>query len=261
MSAEEEGASKTRKPPWWRSSKVKWVVLAGLVAFAVLSGLIGHSTTDEDLKGMCFGFVTELSGAVITFILLELIVGGVERQEEKKQQKIEKERERKRQLIAMLRSREKTEQQKDALDELKRCWLYDGSLNEQNLEGANLSEMRLAGAKLRSAILIEANLQCAHLGDSILDGAYLTDANLNNADLDGAKLMRARLDGATLIKANLRNADLSHAHLEGANLTGADLTSANWSEVVLDEDTILPDGVRWTTGIKLEDHLCPAEKL
>ena len=71
------------------------------------------------------------------------------------------------------------------------------------------------------------------------------------ADLRGTNLTLATLDGANLIHAELQNACLSYSRLQfasvfGANLLGADLQGAMLTNAQFDENTILPDGSKWT---------------
>ena len=115
--------------------------------------------------------------------------------------------------------------------------LEEANLEGANLRGANLEEANLEGANLRGANLEDANLrganlEGAYLEDANLRGAYLEDANLRGAylrgaNLEGANLRGANLEDANLRGANLRGANLRSAYLEGANLRSADLRDAN----------------------------------
>lgn len=79
------------------------------------------------------------------------------------------------------------------------------------------------------------------LADGSLQEVYLEGAALQGANLWHADLQRAYLGHADLQGANLGYADLRGAILERAKLQGAYLGRAHF-----DEDTILPDGTRWT---------------
>ena len=76
-----------------------------------------------------------------------------------------------------------------------------------------------------------------------LQEADLRGANLQEAILWLANLQEANLRVASLQEANLRVANLQEANLWGANLQGADLGGATF-----DENTMLPDGTKWTPG-------------
>lgn len=222
-------------------------------------------------------FSTEMFGAFLTFVFIELIVGQREkRREEERAQKELKER-----LIRELGS-SVNEVAKHAAEELRATyWLRDTSLHradlkQADLQGADLSKAdlqqadleyaRLQGtdlswANLEKAVLDGANLQGAKLHVTNLRGAFLErshlqktdlfDAKLQGAFLKGANLRGANLAGANLQGAKLQEADLQGAVLTGANLRGADLTFANLKEVIwgvteFDENTSLPDGSQWT---------------
>jgi uncharacterized protein YjbI with pentapeptide repeats len=108
------------------------------------------------------------------------------------------------------------------------------SLEEANLEGANLSAAQLPRANLQGArllyaymsdaMLAEANLQDAEISYALLDGATLIGAKLDGAILDATKMRGAQLVGASMIGAQLQAAFLQGATLDEAKLDGADLS-------------------------------------
>jgi uncharacterized protein YjbI with pentapeptide repeats len=77
----------------------------------------------------------------------------------------------------------------------------------------------------------------------------LHGAFLRRTDLSSARLKRANLRGADFSNAIFRGADFESAALDGTILKGADLTGARnlteaqLSSAILDETTILPDGI------------------
>lgn len=157
-------------------------------------------------------FSTEMFGALLTFYLLEKVVGT----------RSEKER-----LIRQLRSRDH-QFGLLAVEELKeRGWLRDGSLQESDLMGVNLHEADLAFADLQESRLYRANLQKADLLR-----AELQEADMAFADLKGANFWDANLKGTNLREASLR--DLQ-----------------NISMATFDELTTLPNGDKWSDGYDL----------
>ncbi len=140
--------------------------------------------------------------------------------------------------------------------DLQRAFLFGADLqraclSRAKLQGANLYEARLEGtdltdAQLQGANLFRADLRRARLDGARLQGALLGGADLREASLTGANLQGALLGGATLQEANLRGARLERANLEGARLPGAIL-----AEIACDENTILPDGTRWSPDADL----------
>lgn len=152
------------------------LVSAGLSLFSLIQTPEGSS--DEWWAGWAQNLSTDLLGAIVTYLLFELIIARRQREEEY-QQDVNR---RKAWLIEHLRSSNNQEALK-ALEELSEHeWLYDGSLKqvflrEANLEGANLRQADLRGADLRGANLKHTQLMFANLS-----GAYLV-----GADLEGAK--------------------------------------------------------------------------
>jgi hypothetical protein len=120
------------------------------------------------------------------------------------------------QLIPRLRSRVNTVALSAVSELSQQGWLHDGSLQGVYLSGANLQGARLRDANLQEALLVAANLQ-------------------------GADLFRANLQGTHFWRANLREINLAAANLTDAVLHEAHLAGAQFSE-----ETILPDGSRWT---------------
>lgn len=77
-----------------------------------------------------------------------------------------------------------------------------------------------------------------------VQGAFLRRTNLSNANLEGANLREADFSNAILRGANLKNAILEGTILKGADLSGArNLTSAQLKRAVLDDSTVLPEGI------------------
>lgn len=123
------------------------------------------------------------------------------------------------------RSRLLSGDRKSAVESLllahRKGWFADGSMEDLNLAGIDLSE-----ARLRGIMLVQAHLPNARLQRADLDHANLSHATLSGANLNGALLQRAQLMQANLIASDLREANLAQADLSDAVLTGADLRSA-----------------------------------
>ena len=120
-------------------------------------------------------------------------------------------------------------------------WLFDGTLHDAQLIGANLEGVDLISANMRNANLFEINLQGADLAEIHLEGADLRVANLQDTFM-----LFANLEGADLKHADLQRADLGEANLSGANLESAIIHDTNL------EDATLPDGTVWTSGTDME---------
>lgn len=192
----------------------------------------------ESFPGFLLNFGTELAGALVTFILFDLLIGVTEKLDEAE----EKEVEHKQKLIIQMGSRVQSVAV-PAVEELRiHGWLTDASLTQKNFREANLEGTQLYEARLERVFLEHANLK---------------EANLHRANLRGAELSRANLDGAFLEDVNLRTANLGYASLKGANLRcamlegasliGADLQDANLVFAIFDTTTVLPDGSNWAS--------------
>lgn len=144
--------------------------------------------------------------------------------------------------------------------------LQHANLSEARLEYANLNNARLYNTQLINATLWEANLMNVNIMNSVmykaalwrtnLSGANLTLCNLSETNMSGAilvdtKLGSADLANANLVEANLAKSFLGHANLSKANLEDANLEGSWLNNAHFDEDTILPDGQRWTPRVKM----------
>lgn len=149
-------------------------------------------------------FGTEMFGAFLTFLLIEVLVSGRrEREAEARHLK-----ERGEQLIRQLRSSVNAEARRAAEELRARGWLMDGTLRGADLHGANLQEASLYRADMQGANLLRADLQGANLREANLQGARMQwvdirGANLRKANLEEAHLGGGKVDGAVLVEANL----------------------------------------------------------
>jgi len=198
--------------------------LLGFFAGAVSVSLASHVFSQQVnwwawLDSFAQNFGTEIFGAYLTFLLIEVLVGG-RRGREAEARRTE---ERKQWLIRQMRSRV-NEEAVQATEEMRVAgWLWDGSLYEAALFGANLEGANLSGAALVRANLRGANLHGADLTATHLMGADLRHTNLKGASLVEADLRKVTLSGADLEGLSLREANLGEANLREANLAGADL--------------------------------------
>jgi uncharacterized protein YjbI with pentapeptide repeats len=181
---------------------------AGAITFSLISHLQGAQANLWSWADSLFqNFGTEMFGAFLTFLLIEVLVTG-RRQRESEAKEAQQ---RKGQLLIQMRS-EDSERVLLAINELRlHGWHKDGTLRGAALQSANLER------------------------------AILREANLDQADLRGAALRWADLRGASLRGALLDQADFSGANLERAQMGGAALGYAEF-----DEGTTLPDGSKWT---------------
>ena len=228
----------------------KWV-LVGLGVGTLISLLSGILLTD-DWGGLLLNVGAEFGGALATYGLLELLIRRRE-EEEAKEKELKAQ---KADLIAQMGSSVKDVAIAAAEELARRGWLTDGSLRGAQLAGANLPKADLMEANLQEADVHGADLQGTLLFAASLQGADLIAANLQEADLvranlQGAHLFMANLQGANLSDADLRETVLGRADLQGAGLDGTDLQratliGANLQGATLNENTILPDGTKWT---------------
>jgi hypothetical protein len=228
------------------------VVLLGLFSLAVRGSIGAYSGTifPTGWQPWWDGFLqnsgTEMLGAFMTFVLLELIRGRRERryQEEADERRTKATQELVRgfiqaQELARLLAAQTPEERQPILESMKATGLLKGAnLRGANLEGASLYRVNLQGAVLDSAVLQWADLGRANLQGTMLMGANLEGAILFEASLQGANLYHANLHGVNLYQANLQG-----AYLGGVNLQGAKgLAVKQLREVETLEGATLPDG-------------------
>jgi hypothetical protein len=171
-----------------------WLVPQNIaIILALLGGAVSLSlysiSSRKDWKGIGLGLATELVGAALLYVLLDV---GIDEAEEK------------RTLILELGSGAPGVAMRAAEKLTDNGWLYDGSLQGAYLGGANL----------RGANLLWADLSETNLGWADLSGAYLRETNLGWADLSGAYLRETILGGAYLRRADLSGAQLSEARYD-----------------------------------------------
>jgi len=138
-------------------------------------------------------------------------------------------------IDSLLRRRE----EERAVRELKERLISELSLN------TNVFAKRAASILWRRGWLQDGSVRYADLEAANLEGAYLRDADFTDSDLHYANLMGANLRGAKLTRTDLRSTNLAKADLREADLCQARV----YSNTVLDEQTIMPDGTHWNAGI------------
>ena len=181
MAQDTLGRLKRRIRQEWRSISPlqKWV-LAILLAVALVSALPAIlMDNDQTWAGFGVNLGTEMIGAVATYILLQLVIGGRARKEE---------------LIAQMGSTVNDVAVHAAYELRRHGWLTDGSLMGADLSGVDLSKADLSSANLSGARLVEANL-----GGADLRGADLRGADLSGANLEEAKATPEQLDQAATV--------------------------------------------------------------
>jgi uncharacterized protein YjbI with pentapeptide repeats len=254
------------------------VAIFSSVGSAVVNAAFHVDTSPSWWVSWLQNFSTEMFGAFLTFILIELVVGG-------RKERVAEERTLNREKVNLIQSLRTGNKRtvKVTLERLRENgWLTDGSLRGASLVGADLKQVDLNRADLQGCILRNSDLQEAILTEANLpfidlEGANLKGANLRAAKLYGVNLYRTILDYADMSAANLGLISFYDASLSGANLTntdlkgkllvdsdltgtilkGADLEGAKlgvydsrFPELLpplMDEDTVLPDGSNWTS--------------
>lgn len=225
-------------------------VLALLLAIAMATSILSlldnpDGWTAEWRSEWLQNFSTEMLGAIITFLLFELILGT--RQEYEK-------------LVAELGSTI-AETTNRAAEQLRRKgWLTNGnldgiSLRDADLRNINFTKARLRSVDFRNAYLMNATMTHGDFLQSNLHGAILHNAGMVGANFDGSILKSADMKNSSLRQASLQNADLTQSNLyrvrlietnlSGTSLNGANLKSAEIRDVICNSQTILPDGTTW----------------
>ncbi|GAB5492750.1 MAG: hypothetical protein Phog2KO_29650 [Phototrophicaceae bacterium] len=195
--------------------------------------------------GALQNFSTEMLGAIITFGLIEVIVGSRDRREDLAQQL----------RVGDTKTLIILEDNNIKINDINLSgarW-ENIDLIDANLVGANLMRSNLLYGKLIHANLVGANLVGANLMYADLSGARLADANLAFANLESVNLAGADLAGvnlvcANLVEAKLENVNLAHVYLAGADLKNANLKGANLEYVRF------PDGILWHEDLDIQRY-------
>ncbi|MBN1309958.1 MAG: pentapeptide repeat-containing protein [Anaerolineae bacterium] len=187
---------------WWYSlseaTRLRLLIIPILLICTVLPTLWSLAR-DPDWPGLALNFGTDMGGTLVTFILIDLLLGSREKREAEEREKAR--------LIGQMHSRDNG-LTLAAVEELRaHGWLVDGTLRGANLVNANLQGGYLRYANLREVNLHRANCRKTRLGHTDLRGADLEDADFQGADLDEVKLQGAQVLLSQLTQANrLRNA-------------------------------------------------------
>lgn len=220
---------------------------SGAIVFVALllagiSLIASHAFTGADglpgwLEGLGQNFGTEMCGAAITFVMIEMLLAT---RRAKEAEEREKER-----LILQMGSPIREAAVEAARQLAARGWLQDGSLQGANLKDANLEGARLENANLQGAKLNSAILQRTKFRKARLMGAVLTFADLRGASLMLVNFEKAYAPGVDLRGAVLSSAVLNLTNLESAKLQGArGFSTDQLKQAKSLEDTTLPDGTR-----------------
>jgi hypothetical protein len=204
-------------------AKVLVILAVAAVTFSVWGAMRGGIDSWSDLL---MGLGTDLLGAVVTYLLIDRLLGEKDRVES---------------LIVQMGSTVNDVALAAAHELVRRGHATDGSLEGVNLRGANLAGLKLAAARLTKARLDWADLRDSEVIVSNLRGVSLIQANLSGARFGGTSFGGAYMCGADLCNADLQSANLIGADLRGANLKGAKLWFAEVAGADFDE-AILPDG-------------------
>jgi hypothetical protein len=159
---------------------------------------------------------------------------------------------------------------------LKGADLEHARLVDADLTRANLQEARLSWASLQNAKLLDADLRRSKLIGAHLERCSLYGTNFSGADMSFVNLTSAVIFGADFSNADLRGAIFDEAALlGGTNFSGANLQHASLRNVrksapgmkisvnpnrfmiVLDPETILPDGSHWSPDRDLREFTDP----
>jgi Pentapeptide repeats (9 copies) len=148
---------------------------------------------DEWTSGIAVGMGTGTAAAVLTFLLIDMMLGRQRAAESRESQ----ERERLGNLLARLRAGE-AEDNRGVLEQMRAAgWLKNGQLRGADFSGANLESLEFDSADLRGAKFVAARLRRASFRN-----ADVSDARFNRADLRGARFEGAIADGADFTMAS-----------------------------------------------------------
>lgn len=267
---------------WWKQlTEIQKQILGILILTSSGLTLLGL-LLDQDIPGIILNLATELLGAAITFVLIDIVLGRIQKAEEERRA-FEKDVENlKHQLVsgnsmtANIAAQTLTSLKLHRTDALFGLDLKSKDLREVDFDDYNFKRVNFRGSELQRAKFRHANLVDSNFNDAKLTGALFSHSILSNSTLLGSdmrdavldsieaqhaifvdcNLQRANVRGANLVNANFTNADLRGSDFSHSNICGVDFTDANldgvvFSGVIFDQNTILPDGsvMKSTTDI------------
>jgi hypothetical protein len=262
--------------------------IIGVMAFPLINLI------EQDAQGLLESLVPEIFGIVVTVGVIDTIIRKRDNERELRELKIRLVWEAgSRSNDTAVRAIDELRHNRwltgmDGL--LKGARLEDANLENALMDGANLMETHLSRANLPHAQLRKANISATQSFETNLSSAKLGGANLSNssyiwADFSGANLVATNLSNSDFSGANLSNTYLALTRLCGVNLNEAKLSgvrsfnkglyqpvidSMNKTTsdpikidknigAIFDENTILPDGSKWTEGRDMREFTHPEE--
>ena len=163
------------------------IILLGSAVGASLLSLVVDIIRDPNpivwMQNWLENFSTEMFGAFLTFVLIEVIFHSRQQREAEDRAT----RELKERLVREMGSTDNGFAWRAVRELAAKKWLYDGTARGASLWRANLQDVYLTNADLQGADLNRANLRGAKLTKANLCGARLLDADLLEVRLDGAQ--------------------------------------------------------------------------
>lgn len=255
-----------------RKRIVVWILLLGLGFFVIsfvldftrnaANGTLNEYWFPEWVDNLFLNLGTEALGVVIAFVYVESILSRYRdlNAEKTTRQQLRED------MLFRLKSRVNSEVIR-AIEELRRHdWLTDGTLNNFQIENANMTAVDLSHANIKQIRLVGVTGTAARFYGSDMEECGIIGSIFNNAQFSGAKLANAKLQfnefkGADFGQADLRGVNFSYSDLTGAKFKIYVWTKASnrwaWQHAMFDETTILPDGSTWTPDIDLEQFTDP----
>lgn len=140
------------------------------------------------------------------------------------------------------------------IDQLNRR--RDDKRHREEKESARQNKEKEIRSKLTIQLSSRNNALSMNSIKELRERGWLTDgsiigADLSYADLSEADLFEANLSDVILYRSNLYMARLYSADLRGANLRDANLYRANTNNILMNSETILPNGDKWSEDIDL----------
>lgn len=247
------------------AERLRWVFIGG--AFLIGSLVSGGAIlAGESFTGFLLNLGTEIIGAALLYIVLDIFIGRFESQEAAERAAAAEKQE----LLDQMRSTVKSIAAR-AIERLKATdmW-YDGSLSQLALNRLDFSGVDLNYISMRESECQEVDFTEAWLTRADLKKASMTHCIFKRAQLKGAFFRSSQLISCNFSRAYcqdtdfryciLRRADFSGATLHGTDFRGADLSGANLYNAQLsrdtrfDESTTMPDGKHYAPGMDLTPY-------
>ncbi|MBA4384192.1 MAG: hypothetical protein C0410_05605 [Anaerolinea sp.] len=225
-----------------RSTWYRLIIILIILSAAIVSTLAGV-LRNGDWPSLLINLGTGLGGSLLTYLLLESLIGRMLVRDESKAR-----------LVRELGSRDNADALKAAREIVDNGWHKDGALRNMILEHANLDYVELHQADLTKSMISGSSFRHAIFNYATFIGAVLHNTDFTCADFFSADLREVDFIGERWYRRGFFR-EHGVTNLAGARFNRVDLSNCQISMEQLAsleslEDATMPDGRKWEDWVK-----------